>query len=165
MAQWSAYVAPGLFVALLLAAAISDGLRRRIPNWAVLALVGLYAVIAVIGMAPTSPWSALGAALIAFPITYGLYHFGILGAGDAKLFTAAALFAGLHWLLPFALITTLFGGLFAIGYLIVRPRRVMRGLTTAGRAEGAGLGLPYGIPIALGAVAACMLNGFLNVAG
>lgn len=165
MAQWSAYVAPGLFVALLLAAAISDGLRRRIPNWAVLALVGLYAVIAVIGMAPTSPWSALGAALIAFPITYGLYHFCILGAGDAKLFTAAALFVGLKWLLPLAVITATFGGVLAIAFLIANPKRVMRGMTTAGRAEGAGAGIPYGIPIALGAVAACLLNGFLNVAG
>ena len=164
MPAWSVYVAPGLFVAILLVAAVSDGVRRRIPNWAVLGLVGLYVVIAVLGMAPTSPWWALVGALIAFPVTYGLYHFGIMGAGDAKLFTAAALFAGLKWLLPFALITAMFGGLFAIGYLIVRPRKVMRGLTTAGRAEGAGIGLPYGIPIALGAVSACLLNGFLAFA-
>lgn len=162
MPEWSTYVAPGLFVAILLAAAISDGIRRRIPNWAVLGLIGLYVVVAVLDMAPVGPWSALGAALIAFPVTYGLYHFGIMGAGDAKLFTAAALFAGLKWLLPFALITALFGGLFAIGYLIVSPRRAMRGLTSAGRTEGAGIGLPYGIPIALGAASACLLNGFLN---
>jgi len=162
MPEWSAYVAPGLFVALLLAAALSDGFRRRIPNWVVLGLIGLYVVIAVLGIAPTGPWPALGAALIAFPITYGLYHFGILGAGDTKLFTAVALFAGLNWLMPLALFTALFGGLFAIGFLIARPRRVMRGLTSAGRAEGASSGIPYGIPIALGAACVCLLNGFLN---
>jgi len=162
MGEWTSYVAPGLFVALLLAAALSDGLRRRIPNWSVLALVGLYAVIAVLGQAPVGPWSALGAALIAFPITYGLYHFGIMGAGDAKLFTAVALFAGLKWLMALAIITAMFGGILAIGYLMVRPRRALRGLTTAGRAEGTGFGLPYGIPIALGAVGVTLLNGFLN---
>lgn len=163
MPQWSAYVAPALFVVLLAAAALSDLVRRKIPNWTVLALVGLYVVVAMMDLAPTGPWSALGAALIAFPITYGLYHFGIMGAGDAKLFTAAALFAGLAWLMQFAIITALLGGVLAVGFLIVRPRRVMRGLTTAGRAEGASLGLPYGIPIALAAVGVTLLNGFLTL--
>ncbi|MGE5502487.1 MAG: prepilin peptidase [Ignavibacteriales bacterium] len=162
MGDWSAYVAPGVFVAILLAAAVSDVARRKIPNWAVLGLIGLYVVIAVLGLAPTGPWSALGAALIAFPITYGLYHFDVMGAGDAKLFTAAALFAGLKFLLPLALITALFGGAIAIGYLVVRPKRVMRGLTAAGRAEGPGIGIPYGIPIGLAAVSVGLLNGFVN---
>jgi prepilin peptidase CpaA len=163
MPAWFSAVIPAAFVVLLGAAALSDLFRRKIPNWAVLALVGLYVVAAFTGVAPTGPWLALGAAVIAFPITYGLYHFGIKGAGDAKLFTAAALFAGLTWLLQFALITALLGGVLAIGYLALRPRRAMRGLTTAGRAEGAGLGVPYGVPIAFAAVAVAMLSGFLNV--
>jgi len=163
MPAWSAYVAPALFVALLGAAALSDLFRRKIPNWTVLALVGLYVVAAFAHVAPTGPWSALFAALIAFPVTYGLYHFGIMGAGDAKLFTAAALFAGLTWLMQFAVITAMLGGLLAIGFLVVRPRRAFRGLTTAGRAEGAGSGVPYGVPIALAAAAVGVLNGFLSV--
>jgi prepilin peptidase CpaA len=162
MPAWFSYVIPAVFVVLLGAAALSDLFRRKIPNWTVLALVGLYVEAAFTGVAPTGPWSALGAAVIAFPVTYGLYHFGIMGAGDAKLFTAAALFAGLAYLLQFALITALLGGVLAIGYLALRPRRAMRGLTTAGRAEGAGLGVPYGVPIAFAAVAVALLNGFLR---
>jgi prepilin peptidase CpaA len=163
MPAWFSYVIPAVFVALLGAAALSDLFRRKIPNWTVLAMLALYVVAAFTGAAPTGPWSALGAALIAFPISYALYHFGIMGAGDAKLFTAAALFAGLAWLMQFAVITATLGGLIAIGVLIVRPRRVMRGLTTAGRAEAARSGIPYGIPIALAAVAVGLLNGFLSV--
>jgi prepilin peptidase CpaA len=162
MPAWFSYVIPAVFVALLGATALSDLFRRKIPNWAVLAMVGLYVVAAFTGVAPTGPWSALGAALIAFPVTYALYHFNIMGAGDAKLFTAAALFTGLTWLMQFAVITAMLGGMLAIGFLIVRPRRVFRGLTTAGRAEGAGAGIPYGVPIALAAAAVGMLNGFLS---
>lgn len=162
MPAWLSYVIPALFIVLLAAAALSDFFRRKIPNWTVLALVGLYVLAAFAGLAPTGPWSALGAALIAFPVTYGLYHFNVVGAGDAKLFTAGALFAGLTWLLPFALITAMLGGVIAVGYLVFRPRRVMRGLTTAGRAEGAGQGVPYGVPIAFAAGAVALLNGFLN---
>ena len=122
MPAWSAYVAPVLFVAILLAAAISDAMRRKIPNWTVLALVGLFIVAAVLKLTPTDPWWALGAAGIAFVVTYGLYHFDIIGAGDAKLFTAAALFAGMKFLPLFALLTALAGGLYAVGFVLVRPR-------------------------------------------
>ena len=162
MPAWSAYVAPVLFVAILLAAAISDAMRRKIPNWTVLALVGLYVVAAVLKLTPTDPWWALGAAGIAFVVTYGLYHFDIVGAGDAKLFTAAALFAGMKFLPLFALLTALAGGLYAVGFLLVRPRQAMRGLTAAGRKEGAGMALPYGVPIAMGAAGVAVLNGFLS---
>lgn len=162
MPAWFSYVIPAVFVVLLGASALSDLFRRKIPNWTVLSLVGLYVVAAFTGAAPTGPWSALGAAVIAFPITYGLYHFGIMGAGDAKLFTAAALFAGLAYLLQFALITALLGGILAIGYLTLHPRRAMRGLTTAGRAQGVSLGVPYGVPITFAAAAVALLNGFLS---
>lgn len=149
---------PALFAGLLLTAAVSDVARRKVPNWTVAALVVTYAVAAWFGVAPASPASALGAAAIAFAIGYGLYHFDIVGAGDAKLISAVALFVGLANLATLGLLTVLTGGAIAIGYLIFRPQRVMRGLTARGRAEGAVIGVPYGVAIAVGGVLTGLLS-------
>lgn len=157
------YLAPALFLAFLAVAAITDVTRRKIYNWTVIALVIVYCGAAIAGAAPTGPWSALGAAAVAFALTYGLYHFNVLGAGDAKLFTAAALFGGLTWLLPLAVITALVGGVLAVGYLIARPRSLMRGLTVRGRTEAAATGgVPYGVAIALAAASVGLLSGFVD---
>ena len=67
-------------------------------------------------------------------------------------------------MLQFSLITALLGGVLAIAYLLVRPRKAMRGLTAQGRAEALknASGIPYGVPIALAAAATAYLNGFLK---
>src|SRR5579871_5443169 len=79
----------------LVVAGVSDVRQRRIPNSAVLAVAGLFAL-----WYPVEPsislLSCLLAALIVFICGFALYGFGIVGAGDSKLATAVALFAGLH---------------------------------------------------------------------
>lgn len=142
-----------LFTGVLVVAAMFDILRRRIPNWTIVALIVVYLGALLAGMAPSSPLSGLGAAGITFAVTYLLYHFDIFGAGDAKLFSAAALFVGLANLTTFAFLTVLFGGAIAVGFLVFRPGRAMRALTTRGRSSGERSGIPYGVAIALGAVA------------
>lgn len=161
--DWTTWVAPGLFLALLAFAGVSDVLRRKIPNWTVLALIAVWIGALVAGQA-IGPWYlALAAAAIAFVVGYALFNFGLMGAGDAKLFTAAALFTNLAWLFQFALITALLGGVLAILYLLIRPRKAMRGLTAQGRAEALknAAGIPYGVPIAIAAAITAYLNDFL----
>lgn len=164
VAHWAVVI---LFAALLAVAALTDIFSRRIPNWAVIGLIGTCAVAWVAGV-PVAPWpSGLAAGALALGVAYGLYHFEWVGAGDAKLMGAASLFFGLGHLLQLATLTALAGGLIALGFLILRPRRVMRGLTAQGRAEAAGRGgIPYGVAIALGAAATALsVEGFLpNVA-
>ncbi len=163
-ANWASWIAPGLFLALVAFAAVSDIARRTIPNWTVIALAVVWIGAAIAGQSVGAWYYALLSAVIAFGLGYVFYLFGIMGAGDAKLFTAAALFTGLGWLMQFALITALLGGLLAVVYLIIRPRKALRGLTARGRAEAAAdgtqAGIPYGVPIALAAAATCYLNGF-----
>jgi prepilin peptidase CpaA len=154
-----------VFCALLLVAAVTDIIRRRIPNWIVACLVALYALAVVLGVSPSTWPSGVGAAAIVLVVTYILFHFGVFGAGDAKLFSAVALFMGLGKLAGFVLITVMIGGLMALGVLILHPKRVMRGLTAAGRAEGSGRGIPYGVAIALGGIAAGALSLSLATAG
>lgn len=152
------------FVALMLVAAIIDILKRKIHNVTVLVLLGVFVAALGTGMITLPWWSVLGAFAIAFAVTFGLFAMGIFGGGDAKLFSVAALFTGLSGLGPFAVLTALAGGVLAVIYLVANPKRALRGLTAKGRAEGGSRGVPYGVAIAIGAVATLYFRGFFNVA-
>jgi prepilin peptidase CpaA len=136
VARWGV---AGLYAAVLIAAGVSDIRTRRIPNWTIVALLGLFVAWFFVGPA-VSITSALLAFGIALVVTVILYLLNVIGAGDSKLFTATALFApglaGLGWL--------------ALGVMLVNPKRVLRGMTAKGRAESRGI--PYGVPIALAAL-------------
>ncbi len=144
--------------ALLAWAAVSDVLERRIPNKAVLGVLALF-VLWTLADRGAGLVSALAAAAIAFAVGYGLYAFKVVGAGDAKLFAALALFAGVAHLPMFALTTVWTGGLMAIGALIARPRRALLMLTQRGKRDQ-GRGIPYGVAIGVGA--AVVLWGYLT---
>jgi prepilin peptidase CpaA len=142
-------------------AAISDWRTRRIPNASVLALLALFV-----------PWaaadggaglvSALEAAGIALALSVGLYLFKIVGAGDSKLFTVCALFAGMGYLPYLALATSLVGGAIAVISIGSRPRRALVMATLGGKGDW-GRGVPYGVAVAAGAamvIWACLTGVF-----
>jgi prepilin peptidase CpaA len=133
---------------LLAWAAVSDVRSRRIPNVAVLAIVGLFGLWVLAGKG-AGLGSAVGAAAIAFAIGYVLYLFKVMGAGDVKLFAAVALFTGMGYLLLFALATSLAGGGVAVGSVVARPRRGAVMLALRGKGDF-GRGVPYGVAIAIG---------------
>jgi len=108
----------------------------------VLGLFGLWA--AANGGAGLASAAVAGA--IAFAVGYGLYVFKVIGAGDAKLFAALALFAGLSHLPLFALATVWTGGLMALVSLAAKPRRAMIMFAMRGQGEH-GRGIPYGVAI------------------
>jgi prepilin peptidase CpaA len=147
LARWGV---AGLYAVVLTVAAVSDIRSRRIPNWTVVALLALFVAWCFVGPAVQPLW-ALAAFGIALVGTLALYLLNVVGAGDSKLFAAAALFAGFKGLALLALATALIGGVIAIGMMLVNPKRVLRGLTAKGRGEKQ-LGIPYGVPIALAAL-------------
>ena len=131
--------------------AITDVISRRIPNSAVVATLVLFAVSAMIERgAGLGPQIAAGG--IAFVVGYGLYALNIMGAGDAKLFAATALFMGLDHLAAFALATAWTGGLMALVSFASRPRRALVMLHLRGKGDF-GRGIPYGVAISVGGVA------------
>lgn len=151
-----------LYVAVLVAMMASDVFQRRLPNWGIGLLVVLFVAAVLLGRAPTPLWSALAAGAIALAVGIGLYALGFVGAGDAKLFGAVGLFAGLAHLAPLALITALAGGALALVVIIARPKRTMQALTTRGRAEGKGKSVPYGVPISIAAIAVAWMSGLIT---
>jgi prepilin peptidase CpaA len=147
MLRW---VVVALFVAILAAAAVSDVRSRRIPNWSVLALAVLFVGWVFVGPS-VSLLSSVEAAGFVFLVTAALYYFNIFGAGDSKLMTAVALFAGLGHLLQVVFMTTLAGGVLALVSLAGRPTRTLVMLQTRSK-DRASRGIPYGVAIALGGV-------------
>lgn len=137
--------------AILAWAAVSDIRRRIIPNVAVAALLAVFLGWAVLVLGFGRPLvSALEAGGIALLVTFALWAFKVVGAGDSKLFAAAALFFGLGYLPLFALATVLAGGLVAAVSLALRPRRAAVMLAMGGKGDW-GRGVPYGVAIAAGA--------------
>ena len=140
------YVVAAALTGVLVWAAVSDAIWRRIPNSSVLAVVALYAVWAVL---------AAGAGLVPAPaslaIGFVLFNFKVWGGGDAKLFAAVALFAGFAHIYTLILVTALAGGLMAIVSLGSRPMRAMVIWNMKGKGDF-GRGIPYGVAIAAGGV-------------
>lgn len=139
------------FTAVLAWAALTDVASRRIPNAAILVLVVIFVPWALTG-APAGLGSGLAAGAIGFAVGFALYLFGVMGAGDVKLFAATALFLGLAYLPMFAVATSLAGGAVVLIALATQPRRAMVMFATRG-AAGHGRGVPYGVAISIGGLA------------
>lgn len=139
------------FLLLVLAAGLglaawSDLRRFVIPN-AVVGLVSIGGLVwALFEGEGLAAHLAIGAA--ALVVGFMLYHWGIFGAGDAKLAAAVLLFAGPAQALPVVLHTAVIGGIFTFLWIGSRPLRLVLG----------GLGMdvdptppntiPYGVAIA-----------------
>lgn len=151
-----AIAASAAFVVALIAAAIGDARTRRIPNRLVIGLALGAAVFHAADGLGASP--VLPSVLTAFGVLVGgagLFAAGWLGAGDAKLAAAVAL-----WLAPaetglFLLYTAIFGAVFAILHLATPAALPARGPARAAPGAGArSRSLPYAPAIAAGALVA-----------
>lgn len=142
-----------LFV-VTLASGWSDIRRLRIPNTYVLAVLGLF----VIGFAAAPDsfglwWEHLGAMLAFLVLTYIMFAFGMLGAGDAKYGAALALWVGLPGLLPYVFFMAMAGGVLGVFSLLLRKYRPFKNPPAGGwvaTVQDGGNAVPYGIALGIG---------------
>lgn len=144
------------FTVLLLVAVVADARTYRIPNWISIALLALFVVaVAVSGKPPMDFWPhlAVGAGVLA--VGYALYLFTGMGAGDAKLAAAAALWAGISglYLLTFALALAM--SLLALTLVVVR-RALPAGESSRPKVFQKNAPVPLGVAIGLAAVGASL---------
>ena len=135
---------------VLVLAGVSDVRSRTIPNRSVLSVLGLFLIwtVANHGAGLVSSLEAAGIALV---VTVLLYAFKVFGAGDAKLFSAVALFAGLEHLQLLTIATAITGGVIGAVSLASRPTRALTMITLRGAGDY-GRGIPYGVAISTGGV-------------
>ena len=131
--------------AIALWCSVSDIAQRRIPNAAILILVGIAAVLSLL----TGVWVNLPSLLVAVALGLGLYLLRCFGAGDIKYFWACMLVVP-EQTEPLLLATAVSGLILAIVYLAkhkFRPKEVGT--------------LPYGVAISAGLVLCLLLRAVL----
>ncbi len=151
-----------VFPALVILGAVSDLASYRIPNWISLGLLAGFAAAALAGLSAGVSPGALGPSLAvgAGALALGVIMFALrwIGGGDAKLFAAAALWLGWPALPAYLVFTALAGGALAVLLMGLRSALV-RPLLLSGpawfvRLADPGESVPYGVAIAVGALAA-----------
>ncbi len=154
-----AHVAFALYVLLLGVAAVTDVRGFKIPNWVSAALLLLFIPVAILLPLDAHWLSHVGASVSTLAVGFVLFLLGWLGAGDVKLMTAVALWAGFSMLAPFIVAVALSGGAFALMLLILRfaiarwpAARATPGGGSLPRVLVSGERVPYGVAIACGAV-------------
>jgi prepilin peptidase CpaA len=140
---------------VLIAAAISDMIRLRIPNYLPVALVVLFAAYAIADAMPLDAvlWHVI-AGVIVLAVGMALFAFGLFGGGDIKLLAAVALLIGWSSLLPLVVMVAVIGGLLAIVIATMRARGVTHFLGSLGVRgaifESDRAYVPYAVAIAAG---------------
>ena len=148
-----------LVAAAVLTAAVYDAATLTIPNWISLVLIALFPVAALAaGLSWVEVGVHAGIGFASLLVGVALFAGGIIGGGDAKLFSAIALFIGASTFLPFLFMVAMAGGVLAC--VIVGLRALpATGLTIYAPwlervVPQAKAGIPYGVAIAAGALAA-----------
>lgn len=144
------------FPALIAYAAASDLFTMTIPNRVSLALVVAFAAVALLG---GLGWQAIAlhaaAGILVLAIGFGMFSFGWIGGGDAKIAAATALWLGFGSLPEYLLIATVAGGLLSVAILSLRvsylPAFAM-GWAWLARLHDRKSGVPYGIALSAAAL-------------
>lgn len=143
--------------ALLIAAAAWDLASYTIPNFlSAILIAGFVAFALAAGLALPSFAFHLAAGACGLLIGFALFSTGLIGGGDAKLFASVALWFGFNDLLSFALVASLFGGALTLLLLTLRRFPLPHLLANQGwalRLHDEKAGIPYGVALALGAIA------------
>jgi prepilin peptidase CpaA len=148
-----------IFPTLTIIGGLKDLISYTIPNWISLALVAAFIPAALISGAPLGQIGlCLAVGLGALVLGMGMFAAGWIGGGDAKLLAAGALWMGWPGALMFLVYTGLAGGALTLAILTLRSGYLAPAVAGApawvrklGTNGGA---LPYGVAIAIGALAA-----------
>lgn len=142
-----------LFPSLMAFAASTDLFTMTISNRVALALLAGFLLLAgILGLPLGVVALHLSCGLAMLVLTFGMFSFGWIGGGDAKLAAATAVWLGWTNLLDYGLIASVLGGGLTLGILYMRklpmPEWAM-GRSWIARLHDHRNGVPYGIALAI----------------
>lgn len=142
------------FAGLMATAAVEDWRRLVIPNPVVVALCALWPLhlAAVPGMTLMGGFGAAGCAAAVFIAGALLFSRGLVGGGDVKLLTAAALWAGPGATPALLVVTAVFGGLLTLVLLLPMAVRAVLPAVFPAATRAGPPAVPYGVAIAAAAL-------------
>lgn len=132
----------------------SDTLSMTIPNRVSVILIASFVLIAPFaGLALPVIGMHLLAGFAVFAACFALFAMNVMGGGDAKVLTAAAVWFGFGAnLLAFLITVSMIGGLLTLGFLLMRAREDMLLATRIplpAHFLDRSAGIPYGIAIGI----------------
>jgi prepilin peptidase CpaA len=145
------------FAALMFAAAASDIATMTIPNKISIALALAFPLAAFAAgySFEAFAWQCVFG-LAAFVFVFVLFHLNVMGGGDAKLIAAACLWLGLEGATAFIVWMAIAGG--GLALIAIAARKAFQPSPTGpaflNRLLSKDRGIPYGVAIAAGALAA-----------
>lgn len=146
-----------LFPALMAFAASSDLFTMTISNRVSLLLVAGFVVLAPMsGMGYHDLLNHAGAGLTVLAVAFTCFAFGWIGGGDAKVAAAAGLWFGFTDLVDYLVYASIFGGALTLALLSFRQIPMpyqLGGQAWLLRLHHQDSGVPYGIALAMGALA------------
>ena len=142
-----------VFPSLMAYAAVSDLLTMTIANWVSLALTGCFVLIAVASGMPLGDLLAnhIACGACVLVVTFGLFAFGWIGGGDAKLAASTAVWLGWDHIVDYGVEASAIGGALTLAIVVWRKVDMPRALMEQGwvaRLHSAANGVPYGIALA-----------------
>ena len=146
------------FPVLMIIAGASDVLTLRIPNKLTLFIAfSAFPAAFILGMPndALAMHAAAGAAMLV--LGFGLFSFGLIGGGDAKLMAAAGVWFGWTGLMTFFTMTALAGGVLALTLIVwsnVRMHAEVVAAPVLGKFGIVKPPIPYGFAFAIGAIVA-----------
>lgn len=151
-----------LGAALFAIAAYGDVKTRRIPNALVAAVAALGFFRLMFTGDPSAALYTVAASGVVFIATFLLFWRGVLGGGDVKLMSAAALLVGYHDLIAFLFVMSICGALISLAVFATQKLAPW----TAPPAQEppqtpARLTVPYGVAIAAAGVFTLLLQSSL----
>lgn len=166
-----------LMISGILAAAVYTDLRsHRIPNNLIVLGLILAIIFQLIANGVDGLLFGFLAALLGLGCFMPFYALRAMGAGDVKLMAVVGFLTSPRGVLYAVVLSLLAGGLCALGYLIWRATRAYVGSVvqegiSAGTSAGTAAAfvavrlarrdrLPFALPIAVGSVTACLIQGF-----
>ncbi len=142
-----------VFPAAMAIAAASDLFSMKISNRICIIFACTFVLMAfALGMEPWSILMHTAAGLAMLVLGFGMFAFGWIGGGDAKLFAATAAWVGWAHLIEYALWISLVGGALTLMFILMRTLPLPFGLDRmewANRLHSAAHGIPYGIALSI----------------
>ncbi len=144
---------------ILLAAAVSDLKQLKISNKLCIALAALFPLYVLTAPGEIAWLHHAAIAALVFIIGFALFALRLIGAGDIKMLTAAALWAGPKLIATLLIYTSLAGGLLAIGFAAAALFRAMlkKQQANEGDVPWHKAPVPYGVAIACGGISALVM--------
>jgi len=155
-----------------IAAAVSDFRSMTIPN--------IYSGLIVLAFIPAffadyftgqgeeffAPWTShLLSAVLVFAITFVLFLFKIMGAGDSKLCSALALWTGVSGLPVLLFYMAVLGAVLGLITKVLNKKMVFANAKEGSwiyKSQKGQMGVPYGIAICFGAIIAFYQLGYFS---